>query len=143
MDIFDKIGNMASETYKFTTEKTGKLAREAKLKMRINESKSKINDIYVKIGEIVYQNHVREEKENIEEDINKLCEEIDNYSKQIESCRLEILNLKDRKQCNNCFTEIDLDAKYCSNCGAEQPEIEIKEAQIVEDTEEVEENNDT
>ena len=65
MEIFDKIGNMASETYKFTTEKTSKLAKEAKIKMKINENKSKIDDIYEEIGKVIYQKHVREEDINI------------------------------------------------------------------------------
>ena len=90
MDILDKIGNMASETYKFTTQKTSKLAREAKLKMKINECKSKISDVYEEIGKIIYQKHIREEDINISEDIEKYCQDIDTYSKEIEDYRMEL-----------------------------------------------------
>ena len=58
MDFFNKISNMASDTYKKTSEKTSKLAKETKLKMKINENKSKIDDIYNDIGKIVYQKHI-------------------------------------------------------------------------------------
>ena len=46
MDFFDKLGKKASEAYKVTADKTGKLAKEAKLRMKVNELKSQINDIY-------------------------------------------------------------------------------------------------
>ena len=45
MDFFDKLGKKASEAYKVTADKTGKLAKEAKLRMKMNELKSQINDI--------------------------------------------------------------------------------------------------
>ena len=64
MEFFDKLGQKASEAYKVTADKTGKLAKEAKLRMKIGELKSQINDIYKEIGKKVYEKHVREE--NIE-----------------------------------------------------------------------------
>lgn len=50
MEIFDKIGKKASEAYKMTADKTGKIAKETKLKLRMNELKSQVNDIYEEIG---------------------------------------------------------------------------------------------
>ena len=47
MEIFEKIGDAASKTYKFTAEKTSKIAKETKIKMQINEYKSNIKDIYI------------------------------------------------------------------------------------------------
>ena len=37
MEIFDKIGKKASEAYKMTADKTGKIAKETKLKLRMND----------------------------------------------------------------------------------------------------------
>ena len=34
MEFFDKLGKKASEAYKVTADKTGKIAKEAKLKMK-------------------------------------------------------------------------------------------------------------
>ena len=50
MGFFDNLGKKASAAYDATAEKTGKIAKEAKLKMKINENKSEINDIYKEIG---------------------------------------------------------------------------------------------
>ena len=55
MDIFNKIGKKATETYKVTAEKTGKLAKEAKLKMEINTYKSNVQELYTEIGESIFK----------------------------------------------------------------------------------------
>lgn len=127
MEFFNKLEEVATETYKYTTEKTGKLAKEAKIKMKINENKSSINKLYEKIGKITYQKHVREEDINIKEDIEEDCKKIDELSNEIENCRMELLNLKEKKQCPNCYMEIKLEYQYCPNCGVEQQDFDKKE----------------
>lgn len=146
MEFFNKLGNMASETYKYTADKTSKLAKETKTKMKMNEYKSEIEDLYEEIGKIVYQKHVREEDINIKEDLEEYCIKIDILSQKVEDCRMEILNLKDKKQCQSCYAEIEKEAKFCPKCGVEQPEevVEVKEVEIVEEedkTEAEKENN--
>lgn len=144
MDFFNKISNMASDTYKKTSEKTSKLAKETKLKMKINENKSKIDDIYNDIGKIVYQKHIREEEISIEEDLSSYCKQIDELSKEIIEYQNSILVLKQKKICSNCYMEIQNDAKYCPNCGAEQPKVNENETKIEkEETIAVEKANET
>ena len=53
MEFLDKITKKASETYKGAAEKTGKIAKEAKLKIKINDNKCKISDLYEEIGKSV------------------------------------------------------------------------------------------
>lgn len=120
MEIFDKIGEVASQTYKFTTEKADKFARETKLRMKMNENKAKIERLYNEIGEAVYRRHISVDKENFDEEINGACEAIDRISKEIEQQNNELLSIKDRKQCPNCNEKIDKEYKYCPNCGMEQ-----------------------
>ncbi len=127
MEFFDKLGKKASETYKYTTERTSKLAKEAKLKMAINENKSKIEELYEEIGKKVYMFHVNN-KDNIDMDLESVLEEyciqIDEICDAIEDERKELLTLKDKKQCPNCFDEIELACNYCPNCGYEQEHFE-------------------
>lgn len=139
MDFFDKLGKKASEAYKVTADKTGKLAKEAKLRMKMNELKSQINDIYKKIGEEVYQKHIREEEYNINEKLEESCTQIDVLSAEIDTILKECLELKDKKQCPNCFKEIEKNVKFCPSCGAKQEEI-VKEAEVVEEKTEKQEN---
>ena len=148
MDFFDKLGKKASEAYKITADKTGKIAKETKLKLKINETKSKINDIYEEIGKEVYEKHLgKSNSENFEQEIEDKCTEIDVLADEIENMQQQCLELKDKKKCTSCYTEIDKNVKFCSNCGAEQKEEEkvevmkeevpenMKKTEIVEETE--------
>lgn len=131
MDFFDKLGKKASDTYKYTTEKTSKFAKEAKLKMAMNENKSKIEEIYEEIGKKVYMFHVKN-KDNVDMDLESALEEyciqIDEICDEIEDERKELLTLKEKKQCPNCFDEIELVCNYCPNCGYEQEQFEEENA---------------
>lgn len=136
MEFFDKLGKKASEAYKVTADKTGKLAKEAKLRMKMGELKSEINDIYEEIGKKIYENHVKEEKEDISSLIEDKCTKIDCLSDEIESILKECLKLKDKRQCPNCYAEIEKDVKFCPKCGTkqeEQQEEPAKEVEIVEE----------
>ena len=146
MGFFDNLGKKASKAYDATAEKTSKIAKEAKLRMKINENKSDIKDIYKEIGKKVYEKHVREENIDIKTELEEECTKIDVLSAEIETCLKSILELKEKKQCENCHAEIELDNTYCPKCGAKQPEIEVKEAEVVDmendsQTEESEESN--
>lgn len=136
MDFFNKLGKKASDAYKVTADKTGKLAKEAKLRMKMGELKSEINNIYEEIGKTVYENHVREEKNDITNELEEKCTKIDLLSDEIDSILKECLELKDKRQCPNCYVEIEKDAKFCPECGAKQEIIEepAKEVEIVDES---------
>lgn len=122
MEIFDKIGEVASQTYKFTAEKADQIARETKIKIKMNENKAKIEKLYNEIGEAVYRKHISKSEENFNEQIENACKEIDNISKEIEQQNNELLSMKDKKQCPNCHDKIEKESRYCPNCGMEQTE---------------------
>lgn len=132
MEFFDKLTKKASETYKGAAEKTGKLAKEAKLKIKINENKSKINNIYGEIGKKVYQKHVSSEEICIKSELEDECAKIDILSSEIDEYNKEILALSNEKICAQCGEHINLDAKFCTKCGSEQPEIKEEPAKEVE-----------
>lgn len=135
MEIFEKIGDAASKTYKYTAEKTSKIARETKLKMQINECKRDIEEIYKKIGEAVYEKFIVDEDVK-RADLEQNCAEIDTLTQKIVECKDEILHLNEKRQCKNCYEEIELKSRYCPNCGFEQEEIEIESAETEEIVEE-------
>ena len=142
MEFFDKIGKKASEAYKVTADKTGKIAKETKMKLKINELKSEINDMYKEIGRKVYEKHVIEDDISIKKDLETECTKIDVLSDEIEELLEQCLSLKDKKQCQNCYKEIDIESNYCPNCGEKQKTQEVeKETENKEKTNDV--NNDT
>ena len=143
MGFFDNLGKKASKAYDATAEKTSKIAKEAKLRMKINENKSDIKDIYKEIGKKVYEKHVREENIDIKTELEEECTKIDVLSAEIETCLKSILELKEKKQCENCHAEIELDNTYCPKCGAKQPEIEVKEAEVVDMENDLQDSDDS
>lgn len=140
MEFFDKLGKKASEAYRVTADKTGKIAKETKLKIKMGDLKSKINDIYEEIGKIVYEKHVKKEEIDIEKDLIEQCTNIDVMSDEIEALLKECLELKDKKQCTKCFTEIEKDAKFCPHCGMKQVENKLENQELTK--QENEENSD-
>lgn len=144
MEFFDKIGKKASEAYKITADKTGKIAKETKIKLKINELKTQVNDVYEEIGKKVYEKHVREEDISIKKDLEEECTKIDVLSDEIDSLLKQCLDLKDKKQCPKCYAEIEKEMKFCYNCGQKQTTEPVREVEILEDLEksEVEEDNE-
>lgn len=145
MEFFDKLGKKASEAYKVTADKTGKIAKETKLKFKIGELRTQINGIYEEIGKKVYEKHVREEELCIKKDLEEQCTQIDILSDEIDGLLKECLELKDKRQCPNCYKEIEKDVKFCPNCGEKQTDEPAKEVEILEELEntQVEEDNET
>jgi len=122
MGFFNKLGKIANKTYKSASQKTGEIAKEAKIKIKINENKGKIKDLYEEIGKIVYQKHIHGEEVKIQEDLNSYCNQIDQLSKEVEKYQEEVLALRNKRICENCYIEIELKSKYCPHCGFEQSE---------------------
>lgn len=142
MEFFDKLGKKASEAYKVTADKTGKIAKETKLKFKIGELKTQITSIYEEIGEKVYEKHVREEEISIKKDLEEQCTRIDVLSDEIESLLQQCLELKDKRQCKECYKEIEKDDKFCPNCGAKQMDEPAKEVEVLEKLEDEEVKED-
>ena len=145
MEFFDKLGKKASEAYKMTADKTGKIAKETKIKFKIGELRTQINEVYEEIGKKVYEQHVLEGEISIENEIEEYCTKLDVLSDEIDSLLKQCLELKDKKQCPKCYSEIEKEMKFCPNCGYKQTEENVKETEILDDLEvsEVEEENET
>ena len=149
MEFFDKLTKKATETYKGAAEKTGKLAKETKLKLKISENKSKINDLYEEIGKKVYQKHKEHGDGCVKNDIEDGLTKIDILANEIEMYNREILELSDQKECVECKEKLAKDARFCPKCGAKQPEesnteerveeLEALEAEVVDSPNEVSE----
>ena len=84
---------------------------------KINEAKSKINDIYEEIGKIVYQKHASNEEVCIKTDLEEECAKIDELSAQIEGYHKEILAL------SNVNLKVGKIFTRQSNVGIMNPEI--------------------
>lgn len=97
MDLINEIGKKTSHVCYVTVDKTSKIAKEAKQKMKMAGYKSQIEDLYEEIGKKVYENHIREEKQNIYELTLEECIEIDKLASQIEEIRKKNLSFTREK----------------------------------------------
>ena len=141
MDFFEKLGKKATETFNSAAEKTNKIASEAKLRIKINDCKSKIKDVYQDIGKVVYQKFVLDGSLEVKEDIQEQLTKIKEYTDKIEEYERQILELTNLKQCENCKNKIDKNAKFCPECGAEQPQEEVHEVEVIEGEDDVKPEN--
>ena len=132
MDFFNKLGDIANKTYQKTSKKTGEIAKEAKIKVIMSENKSKIKELYIEIGKIVYQKYSNKEEISLKEDVNSYCNQINELSTEIKKLQEEILVLKNKRICENCYAEIALNARYCQHCGFEQEGVIEEEEKIEE-----------
>ena len=134
MDFFDKLGKKASETYKLTAEKTGKLAKETKLKLKINDLKSTVSDVYEDIGKKVYELHeIGKKSVSFDKDLLEEISKLEDLTNQISKLNEECLTLKNKKRCPNCNREIKIEDKFCHNCGYKLEEKKTVESEVVED----------
>ena len=120
MEFFNKISEKASTAKKVTAAKTGKLEKEAKLRLKMINLKSQIKYIYLDIGAKIYEKHLLKEDINIKNDLEEECTKIDILTNQIEEILNECLELNNKKQCLKCFAKIDKDCKFCPECGTKQ-----------------------
>ena len=113
--MFEKISEKATDVGMKTVRYTGNFTRQIKLKLQMEDKKGQIEDMYLRIGEKVYREYVLGEE--VPEELVSACEELDKLAEEVEFCRMEILKLKDKKQCSECHREINASYKFCPVCG--------------------------
>ena len=120
-----------TKTCKAAGEKSTQLIEEAKLRLNIANLNDKISEKLAKIGATVYEDY--KAGNSTYADLEELCKSIEEDEISINDMKSKILTMKKQKQCEVCQTSLYLDDKYCSKCGAEQPEIvQIEEETIIE-----------
>lgn len=133
MDFFDKLGKKVSETYNVASEKTTKLAREAKLKVAISEIKENIEKEYEKIGKAIYDKYLNKRDDDVALQFIEEFKAIDKASERIKNAEDEILDLKEKKKCSKCGAEYEAKFEFCPNCGnkSEKEEPKVYEAEVI------------
>lgn len=135
MDFFEDLGRKLSKTYNVASEKTEKVARQAKLKINISDMKDKIQEEYAKIGEKIFEKYLDHRDDDVALGFIEEFKAIDKYKEKIKSAEKEILNLKDLKKCAKCGEQFEDKFEYCPKCGAKYEEI-VYETEIVKEEEE-------
>lgn len=134
MDFFEDLGRKLSKTYNAASEKTEKVARQAKLKINISDMKDKIQEEYVKIGEKIFEKYLEHRDDDVALEFIEEFKAIDKCKEKIKSAEREILDLKDLKKCAKCGEQFEDKFEFCPKCGAKYEEI-VFETEIVNEEE--------
>lgn len=95
------------------TEKGKDVIEITKLNSQISSEKDKIKDIFVKIGEEVYNAYAAGQGSAHDE----LCGQIKEIEDKINELTAKVLELKNATKCPNCGAEVTKDTAFCSKCG--------------------------
>ena len=101
------------------TKETSETVMEiAKLKYKLVEINSDIEDNYKKIGKLVYN---AAEDEDITENLKELCDEITSLTEKRDDMQENFNELVNKKQCPKCGMKLDKDFEFCPKCGRRLP----------------------
>lgn len=97
-----------------TKETSETVVEVAKLKYKLAEVKTDIEESYKKIGKLVYN---AEEDADISEEIAGICAEISDMTEKKNDMQDNLNNLLNKKQCPACEMKLDKEFEFCPKCG--------------------------
>lgn len=112
--IKDSIENNANSAVK----KTSEFIEISKLNIDISCEEKKIEALYAKIGEKIYNQYMKDKF--VGDNLKKYCKEIDEIKDEILSLKKKILKVQSKKICPLCGNELKSNAIYCEHCGFKQ-----------------------
>ncbi len=108
--------NEAGRFTKVVVNKSTNIVDTTKLNLSLNEAEVKINKLYTKIGELVFDEYTNGTEFNIE--ISDACEKIGKFNEEIGALKDQIATLKNNVKCNECGEYNNAENEFCSKCGA-------------------------
>ncbi len=109
-EIVEKIKKAVSVTTQKAVKFSGDAVDFTKLKIKIADIKSKLDDKYIQIGMAVYDGNDNGDVEAVCEEIAALREELDEYKRKLSE-------YKNQKVCSACGEVCEIDDTFCKKCG--------------------------
>lgn len=119
MDLWDDIVKKISDAADYTLKEAGKITDTAKIKLSIASKESTIDDIFLKIGKLHYEEHIDNSVDN-GENIKAAFLEIEKLRSELKVLKSQLVITKKYKTCPECGAKIDREMSYCFKCGHEQ-----------------------
>ena len=135
-EISKKVGDAATDTYNTVADKSGKFIEDTKTKMAISDKEDEIEEIYIGIGNTVYDYYLN--GEDVGKVFSKESKKIDKLKAEIEEMNSKILYNKGFRKCSNCGEIISKNSLFCENCGQKQKPIKLKEEKSKKEEQELE-----
>ena len=107
--------DQAGKKFALVQKKTGDTITAYKLQAQIKNKEAEIRHIYASFGEICYNAHLACKSP---EGLDALYDEIDRKNAEIAELQSTLNTLKGVRCCPECAADVDLDARFCPNCGS-------------------------
>jgi hypothetical protein len=132
----DKLKKGAKKVTKQVVRKTNDAVSQTKINFAINETESKVTEIYENMGRNIYREYLKSGE--AEESMIESCIQIDKLFEEIDDLKEKIAELKQSVKCTECGEYNKNGAAYCSTCGAQLNTEQDSDDKPEEETEEVE-----
>lgn len=115
-DLVDGIGEKITRKAKELSGQAETIYEVQKLRNKISIANRAVEKAKADLGNMIYKQYVKGGK--LPENQKVLCEKIDEYMHQIQTCEDAIADIKGMKICPSCEQKVSADASFCPNCGA-------------------------
>ncbi len=109
-EIVEKIKKAVSVTTQKAVKFSGDAVDFTKLKIKIADIKSKLDDKYIQIGMAVYDGCDNS-------DIEAVCEEIALLRQELDEHKRKLSEYKNQRVCSSCGAVCENDDTFCKKCG--------------------------
>ena len=111
---FEKIKSKLSKAAVKTKETSGTMVEIAKLKYKLMEINSDIDENYLKLGKLVYS---AEDDEDISDNVQIISDAITSLIEAKNDMQSRYDDLVSKKQCPKCGTRLEKEYDFCPKCG--------------------------
>ena len=121
MAFFQDLGKQLSEAAQVVGKRTSEAAEIGRLNGKLSGIRGQIDQLYMQIGKAYYA--TRESRDE-HEAASRMCEQVDELTKQMETIRGMIDRIKQQRRCPNCGGIQPSGSSFCASCGTRLPEEE-------------------
>ncbi len=121
MAFFEELGKTLTKVGEATAQKTKEVAEFTKVNAKILEVQNKLDKAYAEVGKRYLELHPANEEEEMKSAVNGVYKLED----QLRDLKRQLQELKGTVKCDQCGTQCDANASFCSVCGKELQKDEV------------------
>ena len=132
--FWDDLGNTLTRKAKGFSSKAENLYEIQKIRNKLSAQERMTEKLMMDIGKMIYTRY--EHGEAVDGEVGAICEEISQHMLEADHYRDAIAASKGEKFCPACHKAVMREASFCPYCGAAcptpEPQIEGKDAEVIE-----------
>ncbi|TCO71382.1 zinc ribbon domain-containing protein [Marinisporobacter balticus] len=117
MNLLNKVKQGMLDRTKAIKEISSDVTELTKAKIALSKDLGRVDELYYILGKELYTAYEENPTMDLAQNVSSAVIELESTLERINEYGLKIESLKGIIKCSNCDHEVDVDAKYCSNCG--------------------------